>query len=280
MSDFDVLQTHRSFGGELKFCRHASRTCDSPMRFSIYLPPAADKPPPVVWWLSGLTCTEENFMAKAGAQAHAARLGLAIIAPDTSPRDTGIEGEDDDWDFGSGAGFYVDATAEPWSAHYRMESWLTRELPALIAAEFPVDLTRQGISGHSMGGHGALITALRHPGRFRSTSAFSPICSPTRCPWGRKALSGYLGPDEASWDRHDACRLMAEAPDGLELLVDQGLADDFLAEQLKPELLREACDAAGVSLTLRQHEGYDHSYYFIASFMGDHLEWHRERLGL
>lgn len=280
MSDFEVLQTHRSFGGELKFCRHTSRTCNGPMRFSIYLPPAAASPPPVVWWLSGLTCTEENFMAKAGAQAHAARLGLAIIAPDTSPRDTGITGEDDDWDFGSGAGFYVDATAKPWSAHYRMESWLTQELPALIGAGFPVDLTREGISGHSMGGHGALITALRHPGRYRSVSAFSPICSPTRCPWGQKALPGYLGADEASWNRHDACRLMADAPAGLEILVDQGLADDFLAEQLKPELLREACDAAGVSLTLRQHEGYDHSYYFIASFMRDHLEWHRERLGL
>lgn len=279
MSEPEILQTHVSHGGRLHFCRHESELCGGPMRFAVYLPPAATLGPvPTVWWLSGLTCTDENFMVKAGAQQHAARLGVALIAPDTSPRDTGTPGEDDDWDLGTGAGFYVDATAEPWAARYRMESWLTEELPAVVASAFPVDLGRQSVSGHSMGGHGALTLALRHPGRYRAVSAFSPICSPTRCPWGEKALGAYLGPDRSAWADHDASLLVADAPPGLELLVDQGLADEFLAAQLKPALLVAACAGAGVSLDLRERAGYDHSYYYIASFIGEHLDWHAERL--
>jgi S-formylglutathione hydrolase len=279
MSEPEILQTHVSHGGRLHFCRHESEVCGGPMRFAVYLPPAATLGPvPAVWWLSGLTCTDENFMVKAGAQRYAARLGLALVAPDTSPRDTGTPGEDDDWDLGTGAGFYVDATAEPWSAHYRMESWLTAELPAVVADRFPVDLGRQSVAGHSMGGHGALTLALRHPGRFRAVSAFSPICSPTRCPWGEKALGAYLGPDRSAWAGHDASLLVADAPPGLELLVDQGLADEFLNVQLKPALLVAACAGAGVSLDLRERAGYDHSYYYIASFIGEHLDWHAERL--
>ena len=279
MSEPEILQTHVSHGGRLHFCRHESGVCGGPMRFAVYLPPAATLGPvPAVWWLSGLTCTDENFMVKAGAQRYAARLGLALVAPDTSPRDTGTPGEDDDWDLGTGAGFYVDATAEPWSAHYRMESWLTAELPAVVADRFPVDLGRQSVAGHSMGGHGALTLALRHPGRFRAVSAFSPICSPTRCPWGEKALGAYLGPDRSAWAGHDASLLVADAPPGLELLVDQGLADEFLNVQLKPALLVAACAGAGVSLDLRERAGYDHSYYYIASFIGEHLDWHAERL--
>jgi len=249
------------------------------MRFSIYLPPAAgDGPVPVLYWLSGLTCTDENFMMKAGAQAEAARLGLALVAPDTSPRDTGIPDEDKDWDLGSGAGFYVDATQAPWDRHYRMQSWVTTELPEVIGKSFPIDRERQSISGHSMGGHGALVSALRNPGRYRSVSAFSPICSPSRCPWGQRALTAYLGPDQGAWSRYDASLLMEDQSALSELLVDQGLADEFLADQLMPETLEEACGAAGCALTLRRQPGYDHSYYFIASFIADHLRWHAERL--
>lgn len=278
MADIETLGRHRCHGGELLFCAHESAVCGGPMRFAVYLPPGVEGPAPVLWWLSGLTCTEENFMIKAGAQAHAARLGLALVAPDTSPRQTGIPGEDDGWDLGSGAGFYVDATAAPWSAHYRMESWLTGELPDVLAGALPLDLSRQSISGHSMGGHGALVLSLRHPGRYRSVSAFAPICSPTRCPWGEKALSAYLGEDRRAWAGYDASLLVAEAPRGFELLVDQGLDDEFLVEQLKPELLEAACGAAGVELELRRQPGYDHSYYFIASFIGEHLDWHAARL--
>ncbi len=278
MSAPEIVQSHRSHGGELHFCRHQSAACDGPMRFAIYLPPGAAGNRPVLWWLSGLTCTEENFMVKAGAQAYAARLGLALVAPDTSPRDTGIEGEDADWDLGSGAGFYLDATNPPWAAHYRMESWLTGELPQIVAEAFDLDLDRQSVAGHSMGGHGALTLALRHPSRYRSISAFSPISSPTRCPWGEKAFTAYLGDDRSAWEGHDASLLVADAPAGLELLVDQGLADGFLEEQLKPGLLVKACAEAGVSLDLRERGGYDHSYYYIASFIGEHLDWHAERL--
>jgi S-formylglutathione hydrolase len=279
MSEPEILQTHVSHGGRLHFCRHESELCGGPMRFAVYLPPAATLGPvPAVWWLSGLTCTDENFMVKAGAQQHAARLGVALIAPDTSPRDTGTPGEDDDWDLGTGAGFYVDATAEPWAARYRMESWLTEELPAVVASAFPVDLGRQSVSGHSMGGHGALTLALRHPGRYRAVSAFSPICSPTRCPWGEKALGAYLGPDRDGWRAYDATALIADGKRVADILVDQGLGDTFLTEQLKPALLVAACAGAGVSLDLRERAGYDHSYYYIASFIGEHLDWHAERL--
>jgi S-formylglutathione hydrolase len=278
MPGFETQQRHLCHGGELSFCVHESAACGGPMRFAVYLPPGARGPMPVVWWLSGLTCTEENFMVKAGAQAHAARLGLALVAPDTSPRDTGIAGEDDDWDLGSGAGFYVDATAAPWAARYRMESWLTGELPEILFEALPLDPARQSISGHSMGGHGALVLALRHPGRYRSVSAFAPIASPTRCPWGEKALAAYLGDDRSGWASYDASLLMAGAPAGTELLVDQGLADPFLADQLKPELLEAACADAGVALDLRRRPGYDHSYYTIATFIGEHLEWHAARL--
>jgi S-formylglutathione hydrolase len=279
MAGFEVLASHRSHDGELRFCEHISAVCGGPMRFSVYLPPGADGPVPVLWWLSGLTCTEENFMVKAGAQAHAARLGMALVAPDTSPRATGIPGEDDDWDLGSGAGFYVDATVAPWSGRYLMESWLTEELPDLLGGSLPLDLGRQSVSGHSMGGHGALVLALRHPGRYRSVSAFAPICSPTRCPWGEKAFTAYLGEDRGAWARHDASLLVADAPEGTELLVDQGLADPFLQEQLRPELLESACAAAGVRLDLRRRAGYDHSYYYVATFIGEHLDWHAARLG-
>lgn len=275
----DIRARHRSFGGEVLFCSHQSALCDAEMRFAIYLPPAAaDGAVPALLWLSGLTCSEENFMVKAGAQAHAARLGLALIVPDTSPRATGIPGEDDDWDLGSGAGFYVDATAEPWARHYRMQSWINEELGALVAEAFPIDRGRVSISGHSMGGHGALVSALRHPGRYRSVSAFSPICSPLNCPWGEKALGAYLGPRGDAWAAYDACALIAAADHTGEILVDQGEDDEFLDSQLKPDLLAAACDGAGWSLTLRRQPGYDHSYYFVASFIADHLDWHASRL--
>lgn len=276
----EIRARHHSFGGELLFCSHQSSVCDTEMRFSIYLPPGAGpQPVPAVYWLSGLTCSDENFMAKAGAQAHAAQLGMALIAPDTSPRDTGIPGEDEDWDLGTGAGFYVDATAEPWVRHYQTQSWISAELPSLIAANFPVDPERVSISGHSMGGHGALVCALRHPHQYRSVSAFAPICSPMHCPWGEKALGAYLGPRGPAWAAYDACALIGESTEPGELLVDQGTADQFLSQQLKPDLLEQACRKAGWSLELRFQQGYDHSYYFIASFIADHLRWHGQRLG-
>jgi S-formylglutathione hydrolase len=234
---------------------------------------------PVVYWLSGLTCTEENFSTKAGAQRVAAELGLAIVAPDTSPRGLGIPGEAESWDFGLGAGFYVDATQPPWSAGYRMYSYVARELPALVAGHFPVDAGRTGILGHSMGGHGALTIALKHPDVYRSVSALAPIASPMRCPWGEKALSRYLGPDREAWREYDATELVASRGwDGPPVLVDQGTRDPFLESQLKPQLLREAFDAASVPLRLRLQEGYDHSYYFIATFIGDHLRFHAGNL--
>lgn len=277
MSTVEIHGRHATFGGETLFCSHPSDTCGGTMRFSLFLPPGVTDAP-VFYWLSGLTCTEENFMAKAGAQRRAAELGLAIVAPDTSPRDTGIPGEDQDWDLGSGAGFYVDATQAPWSGRYRMESWVAEELPTLLAAEFPLDMSRIGISGHSMGGHGALVLSLRHGGRFRSVSAFSPICSPTNCPWGHKAFTAYLGEDREQWKLHDACELIARTESVPELLVDQGLADPFLEEQLRPECLEAVCAERGVSLSLRRHEAYDHSYYFVSTFIADHLEWHARKL--
>ena len=236
-------------------------------------------PVPVVWFLSGLTCTEENFTVKAGAQRAAADLGLMLIAPDTSPRGEDVpEDPNGAYDFGLGAGFYVDATAAPWSRNYRMRSYVETELPAVVAAELPANLDRQGITGHSMGGHGALTIALRNPDRYAAVSAFAPICSPMKCPWGEKALSGYLGPDRSQWRDYDACALIEDGARLRDLLVDQGTADSFLHEQLKPDLLEDACARAGLPLTLRFQEGYDHSYFFIASFIEDHLRWHAERL--
>ena len=284
MSDtLELLSSHACFGGEQRYYRHASREIGLPMRFSVYLPPQAlaGGKCPALLYLAGLTCTEETFMAKAGAQRLAADLGLALIAPDTSPRGAGVPGEADAWDFGVGAGFYVDATQAPWATHWRMESYLLGELLPLAGSALPIDTARLGIFGHSMGGHGALTLALRHPGRFKSLSAFAPICAPTRCPWGVKAFTGYLGPDRSSWGAHDATELMEKqstAPYPAGILIDQGLADKFLAEQLHPELLEATCAIAGQPLTLRRHEGYDHGYYFIQSFVEDHLRHHARQL--
>jgi S-formylglutathione hydrolase len=251
------------------------------MRLAVFVPPQANAGKvPVVWFLSGLTCTEENFTVKAGAQRVASELGLILIAPDTSPRGEGVPDDAQGaYDFGLGAGFYVDATQEPWTRHYRMRSYLERELPALVAENLPADMSRQGITGHSMGGHGALTIALRNPGRFKAVSAFAPIASPMNCPWGEKALSNYIGPDRAAWRDYDACALIESGARLPDLLVDQGTADSFLESQLKPQLLEAACVKAGQPLTLRMQEGYDHSYFFIATFIEDHLRWHARRLG-
>jgi S-formylglutathione hydrolase len=274
-----TLQEHRVAGGTLRFCRHDSIVTSTPMRFSMFLPDIPG-PRPLLIWLSGLTCTEENFTTKAGAYQSAARLGLAVLAPDTSPRGDTVA-DDPAFDLGQGASFYVNATQAPWAANFQMESYVTEELPAIASAAFPLDLDRCGISGHSMGGHGALTMALRHPQLYRSVSAFSPICSPTRCAWGVKALGAYLGPDTSQWQQHDASRLIESgAARGRfdEILVEQGMADNFMVEQLKPELLEAACAAAGQKLALRRREGYDHSYYFVSSFIAEHLQWHAERL--
>ena len=270
---------HRAcFGGWQDVYEHASDTLACTMRFAAYLPPqaAAGAKLPVLYWLSGLTCTEQNFITKAGAQRYAAEHGIVIVAPDTSPRGDGVA-DANGYDLGQGAGFYLDATQAPWSAHYRMHEYVVNELPALVEAQLPVNDAR-AISGHSMGGHGALVIALRNPGRYRSVSAFSPIVAPTRVPWGEKAFSAYLGDDRAAWTQYDACELVARAQEKLPLLVDQGAADEFLDTQLKPELLRAACEAASHPLTLRLQPGYDHSYYFIASFIGEHVAYHAAAL--
>lgn len=289
MSDtLEQLSAHACFGGEQRFYRHASHAVGLPMRFAVYLPPralaaeSADRKVPALLYLAGLTCTEETFPIKAGAQRLAAELGLALITPDTSPRGAGVAGEADAWDFGVGAGFYLDATQAPWSTHWRMESYLLDELLPLVTNALPIDGARLGLFGHSMGGHGALTLALRHPGRFKSLSAVAPICAPTRCPWGEKAFTGYLGPDRTSWGEHDATVLMenqpiAPYPGGI--LIDQGLDDKFLADQLHPHLFEAACSAIGQPLTLRRHAGYDHGYYFIQSFIDDHLRHHAQQLG-
>jgi len=248
------------------------------MKFAVYTPPGKGSFP-VLYWLSGLTCTEENFITKAGAQRVASELGLVIVAPDTSPRGEGVPDDPDKaYDFGLGAGFYVDATVAPWSKHYKMYSYITRELPALIEKEFPVDASRAGIFGHSMGGHGAMTIHLKNPGTFKTCSAFSPIVAPSQVPWGKKALSNYLGKDESKWAAYDATRLVAARASKAEILIDQGTADNFLAEQLRPEIFAKAADTAGQKFTLRMQDGYDHSYYFIASFIEDHLRWHAARL--
>ncbi|HEY2818781.1 MAG TPA: S-formylglutathione hydrolase [Casimicrobiaceae bacterium] len=269
-----------SFGGVQGVYTHPSKETGCAMRFGVFLPPQANADRvPVLYWLSGLTCTEENFIVKAGAQRIAAELGLAIVVPDTSPRGLGIPGESDSYDFGLGAGFYVDATQAPWSNGYRMYSYVANELPAVVAEAFSVDSSRTGIFGHSMGGHGALTIALKNPSRYRSVSAFAPIASPMRCPWGRKALTGYLGADPGPWRQYDATALIEERGwPGPPIVVDQGSNDQFIESQLKPELLREACERRGVALDLRLRDGYDHSYFFIATFIDDHLRFHAAHL--
>ncbi|MDP3169390.1 MAG: S-formylglutathione hydrolase [Polaromonas sp.] len=282
----ELLSEHACFGGVQRFYQHASTTIGLSMKFSVFLPPQimiddAGGTVPALIYLAGLTCNEETFMTKAGAQRMAATLGLALIAPDTSPRGANLPGESESWDFGVGAGFYLDATQAPWSQHYRMESYITGELLPLLTATLPLHPGRIGIFGHSMGGHGALTLALRHPTLFKSVSAFAPICAPSQCPWGRKAFSGYLGADETAWAAHDATALMdrlehAPYPGGI--LIDQGLADKFLPEQLNPHLFEAACARAGQVLQLRRHAGYDHGYYFISTFMADHLDHHARQL--
>jgi S-formylglutathione hydrolase len=270
----------KCFGGTQSVYSHESRETGSIMRFGVFLPPQAEaRAVPVLYWLSGLTCTEENFIVKAGAQRVAAQLGLALVVPDTSPRGLKIPGEAESYDFGLGAGFYVDATQPPWSRGYRMYSYVAKELPALIEESFPVEPSKVGIFGHSMGGHGALTIALKNPEYYKSVSAFAPISSPMRCPWGEKALTGYLGPDRSAWRQYDATALIEERGwRGPPLFVDQGDSDSFLETQLKPELLQEACRRAGVGLELRLQAGYDHSYFFISSFVEDHLRFHSRNL--
>jgi S-formylglutathione hydrolase len=276
---FETLSSWKSFGGTQGVYRHASRETGTEMTFAVYLPPQAEAGAklPVLWYLSGLTCTHANVMEKGGYQRVCAELGLIFVAPDTSPRGESVP-DDPAYDFGQGAGFYVDATEAPFAAHYRMASYVTNELPGLVAEHFPVDMDRQAITGHSMGGHGALTLALRNSGRYRSVSAFAPIVAPSRVPWGETALRRYLGADRTAWRRHDAVALLENGARFAEILVDQGTSDSFLEQELKPDLLENACRAAGIPLTLRMQEGYDHSYYFIATFMEDHLRWHWERL--
>lgn len=274
-----LVNQHACFDGTVEFYKHSSSSCNGEMKFSVYQPPQARSAAvPVLYFLSGLTCTEENFMVKSGVQQVAAKHGLLIVAPDTSPRQTGIAGEDDDWDFGTGAGFYVDATQTPWKTHYRMYSYVTQELPALIAAHFPVKPDRQGIFGHSMGGHGALVCALRNPGQYRSVSAFAPIAAPMQCPWGQKAFTHYLGTDPADWRDYDASKLVLSHTFDDTILIDQGTADTSLEKQLMPEVFEQACAKVGQPLTLRRQAGYDHSYYFIATFIADHIRHHADRL--
>jgi S-formylglutathione hydrolase len=270
----------RSFGGRQLRFSHTSKTLNCDMQFSVYLPPAAETGAvPVLYWLSGLTCTDENFVQKAGAQQYAAQHGVAIVAPDTSPRGEGVPDDPDAaYDFGLGAGFYVNAEQAPWSQHYRMYDYVVDELPALVAANLPIDSDRAGIFGHSMGGHGALTIALKNPERYRSASAFAPICSPLNCPWGHKALGNYIGDDREAWKQYDTTELVKVAERQLPLLVDQGDADNFLTEQLKTELLEQASADAEYPMTIRRQAGYDHSYFFIASFMGEHIAFHMQHL--
>lgn len=277
----ETISEQLCHGGIQGVYRHVSESCAGPMRFSVYQPPQAAKQPcPVLYFLAGLTCTEETAAIKAGAQRTAAELGLLLVMPDTSPRNTGIDGATGDWEFGEGAGFYVDATEAPWSSRFRMHSYVAHELPTLIAAQFPADISRSGICGHSMGGHGALTIALKHPTRYRSVSAFAPIVAPSDVPWGRKALPRYLGDDPAAWADYDACQLVRRQTFAGTILIDQGEADQFLEEQLKPELFDQACAEAGQALLLRRHPGYDHSYYFISSFIDEHLRHHAQVLEL
>ena len=276
----ETVSSNTAFGGVQGVYKHPSSATGTEMSFSVFVPPhAEDAKLPVVWYLSGLTCTHANVTDKGEFRQCCADLGLIFVAPDTSPRGEGVPDDPEGvYDFGLGAGFYVDATQAPFAQHYRMRSYIEQELPDIIAANFPADMDRQGIMGHSMGGHGALTISLRNPGRFKSTSAFAPIVSPMHCPWGHKALGGYLGPDRSGWAQYDACALIASGARLPDLLVDQGDADNFLAEQLKTHLLIEACEAAGQNATIRMQPGYDHSYYFISTFMAEHLAWHATRL--
>ena len=272
------IEHHACFGGRQEVWSHASATLGCTMRFAVYLPPQAQAGPcPVLYWLSGLTCTEQNFVTKAGAQRYAAEQGLILVAPDTSPRGEGVADDPKSYDLGQGAGFYVNATEAPWAPHYRMHDYVVQELPDLVEAHFPASGARS-ISGHSMGGHGALVCALKNPGRYRSVSAFSPIVAPSQVPWGEKALGAYLGADRVAWQAWDACALVRTATERLPLLIDQGEADEFLPVQLKPQLLSQACEAAGHPLQLRMRPGYDHSYYFIATFIGEHMAHHAREL--
>jgi S-formylglutathione hydrolase len=279
---FEVVSQHRCFKGTVGFYKHEAASTSCAMKFSVFTPPQAQSERvPVLYYLAGLTCTEETFMIKAGAQRVAAELGIMLVAPDTSPRGVKLPGDSENWDFGVGAGFYVDATVEPWSRHYRMYTYVTQELRALVEAQFPADPARTGIFGHSMGGHGALTIALRNPNRYRSVSAFAPIAAPKQCPWGQKAFSGYLGPDRGQWSTHDATELVATVKDAAQkppILIDQGLSDQFLQTQLHPHLFEEAAKKVGYPLQLRRHEGYDHGYYFISTFMEDHLVHHAKIL--
>ena len=276
----EIVSENRAHGGRQLVVRHASTATNTDMVFSVFLPPQAEGGPcPVLWYLSGLTCTHANVTEKGEYRAACAEAGLIFIAPDTSPRGADVPDDPEGlWDFGQGAGFYLDASEEPWARHFNMWTYVTDELPALVAAEFPADMDRQGITGHSMGGHGALTIALGLPGRFRSVSAFAPIVAPGQVPWGRKALGHYLGDLGPAWRRHDAVAMIEDGACVDELLVDIGEADPFLEKELKPELLEAACGDAGIALTLRRHAGYDHSYYFISTFMADHVRWHAERL--
>ncbi|AFY51024.1 S-formylglutathione hydrolase [Nostoc sp. PCC 7524] len=281
MANIKLISEYKSFEGKLGFYAHASSSCNGEMRFAVYQPPqAAEKPVPVLYFLSGLTCTEENFMVKAGAQRYAAEYGLMLVAPDTSPRNTDIPGEDDDWDFGTGAGFYVDATETPWHQHYQMYSYVVQELPAVIAVNFHVQTDNQGIFGHSMGGHGALVCAMRNPKSYKSVSAFAPIVAPMCCPWGQKAFSRYLGSNQESWRGYDASELVQKLGYHSSILIDQGTADQFLAGQLLTEVFEQACKLVNQPLNLRYQVGYDHSYYFIASFIEDHIRHHAIAFGL
>lgn len=277
----ETLGSYPCFGGTQSYHRHTSRVIGLPMRFGIYRPPTLRSPVAALMFLAGLTCNEETFAIKAGAQRYAAEHGLMLVTPDTSPRDTGFPDAKKDWDFGEGAGFYLDATEAPWAERFRMETYLVDELVEVLVDSFGVDRQRVSIFGHSMGGHGALTLALRHPEKLRSVSAFAPIAAPSRCPWGEKAFSHYLGPDRDRWDDHDASALMARRrrPFPLGILIDQGLADQFLEQQLHPRAFEEACRGADQPLTLRWHEGYDHGYYFIATFMSDHIAFHADALG-
>jgi S-formylglutathione hydrolase len=278
MADLNLISEYKCFDGTQSVHSHRSQTCNIEMRFAVYQPPQTrSQSVPVLYFLSGLTCTEDNFITKAGAQRYAAEHGLMLVVPDTSPRNTGIEGEDKDWDLGTGASFYLDATAEPWRSHYQMYSYVVKELPALIAAHFPIQPEKQGIFGHSMGGHGALVCGLRNPELFKSISAFAPIVAPMQSDWGQKAFTSYLGTDKETWRNYDASELVLNSKHSFPILIDQGIADRYL-QDLMPEVFERACDRVGQQLCLRYQEGYDHSYYFISTFVGDHIRHHAEVL--